>query len=91
VPEKMNIDALLGLSTQALLLCLYVSLPIVIVASVVGLIVSFLQAITSLQDQTLSFGIKLVAVACALLIGAPPAASAVLRFANQLMLEAVSQ
>jgi type III secretion protein S len=85
----MNIDTLIGLATQGLLLCLYVSLPIVIVASGVGLIVSFLQAITSLQDQTLSFGVKLVAVVIALVVAAPLAASAVLRFANQLLATAV--
>ncbi|MCA8002732.1 type III secretion system export apparatus subunit SctS [Burkholderia metallica] len=85
----MNIDALLGLTTQGLLLCLYVSLPVVIVAAVVGLIVSFLQAITSLQDQTLSFGIKLIAVVITLVIAAPLAASAILRFSNQLLMTAV--
>jgi len=87
----MNIDTLIGLATQGLLLCLYVSLPIVVVASGVGLLVSFLQAITSLQDQTLSFGIKLVAVVIALIVAAPLGASAILRFANQLLTTAVSR
>ena len=87
----MNIDTLVGLATQGLLLCLYVSLPIVVVASGVGLLVSFLQAITSLQDQTLSFGIKLVAVVIALIVAAPLGASAILRFANQLLTTAVSR
>ncbi|HVE09073.1 MAG TPA: type III secretion system export apparatus subunit SctS [Paraburkholderia sp.] len=87
----MNIDTLVGLATQGLLLCLYVSLPIVVVASGVGLLVSFVQAITSLQDQTLSFGIKLVAVVIALIVAAPLGASAILRFANQLLTTAVSR
>jgi type III secretion protein S len=87
----MNIDTLVGLATQGLLLCLYVSLPIVVVASGVGLLVSFIQAITSLQDQTLSFGIKLVAVVIALIVAAPLGASAILRFANQLLTTAVSR
>ncbi|TCF98471.1 hypothetical protein BZM26_25365 [Paraburkholderia strydomiana] len=67
----MNIDALIGLATQGLLLCLYVSLPIVVIAAGVGLVVSFLQAVTSLQDQTLSFGVKLVAVVVALVVPRP--------------------
>lgn len=87
----MTIDALIGLATQGLLLCLYVSLPIVLVAAGVGLIVSFLQAVTSLQDQTLSFGVKLVAVVVALIVVAPISAAAVLRFANQVLQAATSQ
>lgn len=87
----MTIDALIGLATQGLLLCLYVSLPIVVVAAGVGLVVSFLQAVTSLQDQTLSFGVKLVAVVVALVVIAPISAAAVLRFANQVLQAATSQ
>ncbi|HZZ13224.1 MAG TPA: type III secretion system export apparatus subunit SctS [Paraburkholderia sp.] len=87
----MAIDALIGLATQGLLLCLYVSLPIVMVAAGVGLVVSFLQAVTSLQDQTLSFGVKLVAVVVALIVVAPISAAAVLRFANQVLQAATSQ
>ncbi|MBT2793408.1 type III secretion system export apparatus subunit SctS [Paraburkholderia strydomiana] len=87
----MNIDALIGLATQGLLLCLYVSLPIVVIAAGVGLVISFLQAVTSLQDQTLSFGVKLVAVVVALVVAAPISAAAVLRFANQVLQAATSQ
>lgn len=86
----MTIDALIGFATQGLLLCLYVSLPIVLVAAGVGLVVSFLQAVTSLQDQTLSFGVKLVAVVVALVVVAPVSAAAVLRFANQVLQAATS-
>jgi type III secretion protein S len=57
----------------------------VIVAAVVGLAVSFFQAITSMQDQTLPHGVKLIAVVITIVIAAPFAASAVLRFANQMM------
>jgi type III secretion protein S len=81
----MNLDALTGATAQGMLLCLYCSLPVVIVAAVVGLAVSFFQAITSMQDQTLPHGVKLIAVVITIVIAAPFAASAVLRFANQMM------
>ncbi len=55
----MNLDALTGVTAQGMLLCLYCSLPVVIVAAAVGLAVSFFQANTSLQDQTLRHGVKL--------------------------------
>ena len=47
---------------RALLLTLWLSLPPIIVASVVGTLFSLLQALTQIQEQTLSFAVKLVAV-----------------------------
>jgi type III secretion protein S len=55
----MNYDVVY-LSKQALILSLLLSLPVVVVASVVGLLFSIFQALTQIQDQTLSFAIKLV-------------------------------
>ncbi len=52
----------INFAIQALYLVLIISLPPIIVASFIGIIVSLLQAITQLQEQTLTFGIKLVAV-----------------------------
>lgn len=49
-------------AVQALYLVLMLSLPPIVVASVVGIVFSLIQAITQLQEQTLSFGVKLIAV-----------------------------
>lgn len=64
-------------------MCLFVSLPAVLVAALVGLLVAFGQAITSLQDQSISQCAKLVAVVVTLLVAAPWGASLVLGFARQ--------
>ena len=69
--------------------CLTVSLPAVIVAAVVGLGVSFLQAITSMQDQTLSHAVKLIAVTVVIVVAAPLSCAAILHFANEMMQAAV--
>ncbi|MBW9102114.1 type III secretion system export apparatus subunit SctS [Paraburkholderia phenoliruptrix] len=87
----MDIDTLVRFTTEGMLLCMYISLPIVIVAALVGLGVSFLQAITSMQDQTLSHGVKLIAVTIAIVIAAPFSAAALLHFANEIMHTAVPQ
>ncbi len=50
------------LATQCLYLVLLLSLPAIIVASVVGLLLSLVQAVTQLQEQTLIFGVKLLCV-----------------------------
>lgn len=55
----MNYDVIY-IAKQALILSLVLSLPVVIVASSVGLLFSLFQALTQIQDQTLSFAIKLV-------------------------------
>lgn len=47
---------------RALYLVLALSLPPIIVAAVVGTLFSLFQALTQIQEQTLSFAIKLIAV-----------------------------
>ena len=47
---------------QALMLVLILSMPPIIVASVVGTLVSLFQALTQIQEQTLAFAIKLLAI-----------------------------
>lgn len=49
--------------TTAMILVMVLSMPPIIVASVVGILVSLIQALTQIQEQTLSFAIKLIAVA----------------------------
>ncbi len=85
----MDFDNIVNLTSHAMILCLLVSLPVVLVSAVVGLLVSFVQAITSLQDQAISQGAKLIAVVITLLISAPWGASLVLGFARQALAAAL--
>ncbi|AIO99638.1 type III secretion system export apparatus subunit SctS [Burkholderia pseudomallei] len=85
----MEIDDLIRLTSQGMMLCLYISLPVVLVAAASGLAISFLQAITSLQEQSISYGVKLVAVTVIVAIAGPWAAAEILHFAQQLMSAAV--
>ena len=55
---------------QALYLVLWLSLPPIIVGSLVGTLFSLFQALTQIQEQTLSFGVKLIAVSVTLLLTA---------------------
>lgn len=85
----MDTETLVRLTTQGLLLCMYISIPVVVVSALSGLLISFLQAITSMQDQSISFGVKLVVVTIAVIVVAPWAGAALLRFGNELILVAV--
>ncbi|XHO07049.1 hypothetical protein ACEQUB_p00295 (plasmid) [Ralstonia syzygii] len=67
----MDYDNITRLTSTALLLCLLVSLPAVGVAAIAGLLISFLQAITSLQDSSISHGLKLIIVSLVIVVAAP--------------------
>ncbi|MFP1724824.1 MULTISPECIES: type III secretion system export apparatus subunit SctS [Lonsdalea] len=53
---------ILNLFRQAMVLVVMLSAPPLVVAVIVGVLISLLQAVMQLQDQTLPFAIKLVAV-----------------------------
>ena len=55
-------------AVRALYLVMILSLPPIVVASAVGIVLSLIQAITQLQEQTLTFGVKLLAVGVTLFI-----------------------
>lgn len=59
---SMNAMQILAVTKEAMLLVLILSLPPIVVAAVLGVGVSLLQAITQVQEQTLSFAIKLLGV-----------------------------
>ncbi|HIG04499.1 MAG TPA: hypothetical protein EYQ08_02040 [Planctomycetes bacterium] len=64
-------DLALDILQQALLVALQLSLPILLVMLVVGIAVSLIQALTHLQDPTLTFVPKILAVAMAMLLLMP--------------------
>lgn len=80
----MGYDHVVRLASEALMLCVVLSLPAVLVSALVGLLVSFLQAVTSLQDQSISQGVKLLVVALVVVVSAPWAGSTLLRFSENL-------
>ncbi len=56
------------LTYQALLLILILSGPPIIISMVLGLLVAIFQAATQIQEQTLSFTVKLFAVVISLIL-----------------------
>jgi type III secretion HrpO family protein len=64
----MNKAQLLDYAQTCLLIVLQLSLIPIIVATVIGIIVSLLQALTQIQEQTLGFAVKLIAISLTLLV-----------------------
>ncbi len=58
----MNPEFIISLTQEAIMTILWISAPIVIVATAVGLIVSIIQAATQIQEMTLVFVPKMIAV-----------------------------
>ncbi len=67
----MSPELVTSLGQQALWVMLLVSLPLLGVALVVGLIISLLQAATQLNEMTLSFVPKMIAIGVAAVLAGP--------------------
>lgn len=63
---------------------LMIAAPMLVVALAVGLIVSVIQAVTQIQEQTLSFVPKLVAVAATFIIALPWIIQIMVRYTSEL-------
>jgi flagellar biosynthetic protein FliQ len=64
----MDMPEVLTLARDLLTTTILISLPALLASLIVGLVISILQTITSLQEQTLSFVPRLFAVAIVLLL-----------------------
>ena len=67
----MNQDVVVNLAMQAMQLALKVGGPILIVGLVIGLLISVFQAVTQIQEQTLSFIPKIVGLAVVIIVAGP--------------------
>ncbi len=67
----MTIELLNQISRQTFLTILMVGGPVLLVSLVIGLIISLFQAITSLQEITMTFVPKIIAVFITLLVALP--------------------
>ncbi|MBR4189861.1 MAG: type III secretion system export apparatus subunit SctS [Kiritimatiellae bacterium] len=63
----MNQAQILEYARTCLILVLRLSLLPILVATVIGILVSLLQALTQIQEQTLGFAVKLIAISVTLL------------------------
>ena len=67
----MSIDVVMDITKQALFTIIQVSLPVLLVSLCVGLAVSIFQTVTSIQEQTLTFVPKILAVFVGLMLIGP--------------------
>jgi len=80
----MTVEYILALGREAISLTLLISAPMLILGLIVGVAISILQAVTQIQEMTLTFVPKIVAVAVALLVFLPWIISRIVTFTIQL-------
>lgn len=64
----MSIDYVVQIANQALYLIIKTSAPVLLVSLVIGLVVSIFQTVTSIQEQTLTFVPKVLAIFLSLVV-----------------------
>ncbi|MEO7218654.1 MAG: flagellar biosynthesis protein FliQ [Gemmatimonadaceae bacterium] len=72
------------MARNMIMTALLIAAPMLVVALAVGLIVSIIQAVTQIQEQTLSFVPKLVAVAVTFIIALPWIIQIMVRYTSEL-------
>ena len=82
----MDIDVVVNIIQQGALLILLLSAPMLLIGLVVGLIVSIFQATTQIQEATLAFVPKIVAVLLSMVIFGPWIISTLVNFTRNLFL-----
>ena len=80
----MEVQYIIGLAREAIFTTLMVSAPMLLLALMVGLTISILQSITQIQEMTLTFIPKIVAVALALIVFLPWMITTVVSFTSRL-------
>ncbi|HOO16761.1 MAG: flagellar type III secretion system protein FliQ [Anaerolineae bacterium] len=78
----MDMTAALDLGREALLVSLIIAAPVLGVGVVVGLVISVIQTVTQLNDQTLALVPKIVAMVAATMLLVPWLATRLIDYAQ---------
>lgn len=76
-------ELIVNLLEEALWLAIIISLPAIIASLTIGLLVALFSATTQIQEQTLSFAPKMIAVYLALIAFSAPLGGALIAFAKR--------
>jgi flagellar biosynthesis protein FliQ len=77
-------DEVINLGMQAMQVAFKIAIPLLLVGLVIGLVISVFQAVTQIQEQTLTFIPKIVGMGLVLVIAGPWMLSEVVTYTAQL-------
>ncbi len=81
----MNEADVLGIAREAIIVMIQIGAPVMLLALVVGLVVSLVQALTQVQEMTLTFIPKILAIFGSLLLFMPFMLATLSGFTERLM------
>jgi len=82
----MNPQAAVDLSREALVIATLIAAPALVAGMVVGLVIGLLQALTQIQEQTVAFVPKLLAMAVAIGLTLPWVLTRLLEYTRELIM-----
>ncbi len=85
----MNATDVLEVSRDSIWVMLKISAPLMLTALIVGLVISLLQALTQLQEQTLTFVPKILILFAVFVLTIPFMSNTLVEFTKELMTKAV--
>ena len=86
----MTANEVTQIGRELLCTAVLLSAPMVLTSLVVGLLISIFQTVTSIQEQTLTFAPRIIAVALVMLVTLPWTLKVLINF-TQRMMEHLSQ
>jgi flagellar biosynthesis protein FliQ len=81
---KMSSESVIAIAERGIYTVLMVSGPLILIALIVGLIISIFQATTQIQEQTLAFVPKIIAVLVGMVVFGPWMLSHMLSYATEI-------
>ncbi|HKX08393.1 MAG TPA: flagellar biosynthesis protein FliQ [Stellaceae bacterium] len=86
----MNASDVFGIGNQAIMVALEIGAPVMLLALAVGLVISILQALTQIQEMTLTFVPKILVIFVSLLVLMPFMLSTLIEFTQSLFARIVT-
>ena len=86
----MNANDVFGIGNQAIMVALEIGAPVMLLALGVGLIISILQALTQIQEMTLTFVPKILVIFVSLLVLMPFMLTTLTSFTESLVSRIIS-
>jgi flagellar biosynthetic protein FliQ len=81
----MTESTLLDITRHAMIVALELSMPVLVVSLIVGMVVSLFQAITQIQEMTLTFVPKIIAVVLVVVLLGPWMLSLIVGFTSNML------
>ena len=80
----MEQSEIIDFAREAIVLTIQLSTPVMLVGLVAGLIIALIQALTQVQEMTLAFVPKIIAIFAAIFLGLPYFASMLITFTEKI-------